>query len=350
MRKLIKAAALSLSIAMICTMGAVALPVHSEAAGTVRELHSIVLASINGWPVSSSGGGTYDRTAGMCIDRANRVAFVIKNTTDDKDVCLYSTSSTSLTSTAAGKSVSWNRIEEWHAGSEASTIMGHPNDVCAVPSGANTVLYIATDKADKGIVRLTVDNAHHRVVESPKVLHMYYKHNGKDTYRACGSIGYSVGGDKFVARRTGIDQDKNRVTCVVGNFSGSKLAWNKKFYLKLGTSIPVRNNGTVDLTVWSVQGMCFYDGKIYLTLSNTHQVNQAVIVGYKTGGLGGITKGEAFSPSVYFFDTITTDSSDMSKLENESADGYNGNIVFATNELGLRSDSIREYTSNQVEF
>lgn len=54
--------------------------------------------------------------------------------------------------------------------------------------------------------------------------------------------------------------------------------------------------------------------------------------------------------SAYYFDKITVDPSDSGKLENESADGYNDNIVFATNETGSRSDSVRMYTADQVSF
>lgn len=336
----------------------------ADAGTTAHVVESRVLSSINGWPVAAHGSVTYGRTAGMCIDRTNRVAFVMKNTqekdTDPENgseskivdnVCLYSTNSTTLTKGPASEVV-WTKIAEWHAPKKGEwTVLGHPNDISCVPSGENTDIYVATDRAEKGIVKLTVNNSTHSLVGSPKTYYMYYKHDGADALRGCGSIGYSVGGGKFVARRTGVDDDNARVTCVVGGFSGSTFQWDKKFYLRLGTNISLPENGEkLDLTDWSPQGMCFYQSKIFLTMSNLNKPNQTVIIGYKTGGLGSVEAGKTFTPSAYYFDKITVDPSDNGKLENESADGYNDNIVFATNETGSRSDSVRMYTADQVSF
>ena len=307
----------------------------------VKVVSSKAVQKLGTGMLKGTSGKKYSGVGGIGIDRTNKVCFVVAETADKSCAALFSAPLAKVQKGVA----TWSCVGEWKGTGESQTVAGHPNDVCCKPSGKNTHVYIAANRVGKGILRLTVDNARRKVTKKST----FRLYDGDE--KAVGSIGFSVAANKLVVRCGGLTSDY-RMNCYVGNCrSDGTFGWTSRFSLNVGAEVQVPGHGTMSFLKWFGQGIAFYKGHIYLTMSSSPKDGnpdptkyKSVMVAFHVGDLASVQNGASYDPAWYMFDKITFNSKPTDKFEFEGVDFFSDKAFVATNEArDGGGDCIRNY-------
>ncbi|MEH7790720.1 hypothetical protein V7358_15145 [Bacillus pumilus] len=290
-----------------------------------------------------SGSGFYTSMQGMAVDRNNNTIYSAKINTSNHLTQLYAIK---MNTSSSKRTVKLLKNSDTNS---TSNDLGHANDLAvkAQKGDEQVSLYVApmTDgvKYVKKIVKLSVNTKKNTYKVAKSYVLQY-----QGTNLSISGITYSVGTDKFIVR------SGNRF--FIGNFNDKKGQFEYEATFALNYTKAVVNQSVVDVSKYTLQGISFYQGTLYVPLSkpatNGGASNVSVILTY-TLNINQMIKEQKETPTKDFSKELFTrkdlsfriTSSAFTLFEIEAVDFDDGTLYFNTNrgKKGTQEDMIATF-------